>query len=246
MLCAVLDTLTAHHGRGHDTVPDLHRATAGCAVQLLVARRRQPPLYDDPVTALPTHSLYEPDGSEGLPVSADWWDTFSDPPGMRAEVIQGELVLSPSPSSAHQYAVMELAFLLRDFLPAGHVALSDLEWRFDQHGLVAQAPRPDLLVVPRDRGRLVAPPLLVVEVLSPSDRRPLVDNPLLRIDGKIEDYARNGLRHYLEVDLDTGSAKLLRFDPPKPYRQVASAVNHEWFETDEPFRFGFRPSKLVL
>ena len=97
-------------------------------------------------------------------VSADWWDAFEDPPGMRAEVIRGELVLSPSPSRVHQRAILRLQIILQDACPAGYEALSDLEWRFDDRGRVAQAPRPDVLVVPTGpTGPVKDPPLLVVE-----------------------------------------------------------------------------------
>lgn len=166
---------------------------------------------------------------------------------MRAEVVQGELVLSPSPSRAHQIAVVALIMLFEQMLPDTFRVVPDIEWRFDVHGFVAKAPRPDLVVVPRaDDGPLVDIPILAVEVLSPTDHRPLTAHPMLRVDGKILDYAANGLRHYLEISLgDVSTARLVTLELNGSGRVVHSAEGDELFEVNEPFAFSFRPSDLL-
>jgi Uma2 family endonuclease len=134
----------------------------------------------------------------GLPES--WWDAFEPPDGVTAEIIRGELVLTPSPSLDHGFAQTELIIALHAHLPEGYGIVPGIEWRLAGDGIVAAAPQPDLMVVRRTRGkqRLESPPLLAVEVLSPSDAE-VLPNGMSRIEGKRLDYAANGLEHYLEV-----------------------------------------------
>lgn len=200
------------------------------------------------MSALPVHDEVQPQAVPASPVPVAWWDTFEDPPGMRAEVIRGELVLSPSPSRRHQRAVKKLLAILDAQCPEDHEALPDLEWRFDERGFVAMSPRPDIVVTPRaDDGPLTDAPVLAVEVLSPSDRRPLIGSPVLRIDGKILDYCENGLRFYLEISLDTGypSVKLFELRQDGTGSLLHEAAGDEQFESDVPFRFSFRPADLL-
>jgi Uma2 family endonuclease len=187
------------------------------------------------MSALPLHEIADPP-----PVTTAWWETFADPPSMRAEVVGGELVLSPSASRRHQRIVLELAVLLRTACPNDHEVLLDIEWRLDERGIVAQAPRPDVLVVPVADESVVEPPLLIVEVLSDSDRQRLIGRDLSRIDGKIADYQSNGLRWYLEVvpDMTVVLVDLAQ------NRVIAQAAGDELFTTTVPFPFQFRLSDL--
>lgn len=197
------------------------------------------------MSALPVHQEWT-EHEPALAVPEAWWEEFEDPPGMRAEVIGGELVLSPSPSDAHQWAVVCLLAALAPGCPDGWLALPDVEWRLTSGGLVAQAPRPDVLVVRKHRN-LAEVPLLAVEVISPSDLRRLTTHRALRIDAKINDYMRNGLRFFLEVRLDELSATLLSLDPTaEGDRVLAAAVGDEILVADTPFPFTLRPSDLVL
>lgn len=90
--------------------------------------------------------------------------------GLRYELLDGEITVVPAPSFDHQRMSGELHFALRSVCPPGLVVLAapfDVELEF------ASVVQPDLIVVGRDvpepRG-LKAPPLLVVEILSPSGR----------------------------------------------------------------------------
>lgn len=181
-------------------------------------------------------------------VSTGEWDALVVPEHYRAEVIRGELVLSPSPSRIHQRCVVNLTLLLVGSLQAGgwddtHEVLPDLEWRRDEHGCVAQAPRPDLMVVPRGADAIADPPLLLVEILSPSDFRRLEDSDLQRIEGKVLDYTDGGARYYLEVYPDEPAAFL--YDLFEAKRLVAAARGDEQLHTMVPFPFWLRPSGLV-
>jgi hypothetical protein len=146
-------------------------------------------------------------------LAEDWWDAYDPPAGLSAEIIAGELVLSPSPTLDHGVAQYELLRALDRHLPTGHAIVPGIEWRLSADGLVVAAPQPDLMVVRRAAGeqRLTEPPLLAVEVLSPSDHRKLAQG-ISRIEGKRRDHAANGLRHPLEVERVAGECTIRRYE----------------------------------
>jgi Uma2 family endonuclease len=176
-------------------------------------------------------------------VPAWWWDEFTDPPGYRAEIVQGELVLSPSPGRAHQRALRKLLRVLEDGCPEAFEVLPDIEWRLDRGGVVAQAPRPDLVVVGKVDGPIADVPLLAVEIVSRSDHRPLERSRRTRLEGKQLDYAQNGLQHLLVVSADAPWVQLLT-PAPGGWAEVASGERDELFSVTEPFAFSLRPREL--
>ena len=105
----------------------------------------------------------------------DW--TYSDyarlpDDGNRYEVIDGELLVTPSPSPLHQRVMFRLAMALDPFVERLGLGLviPDVDLLFQ----TGQFLRPDLLVAPRDRDGgitnrgIETAPLLVVEILSPT------------------------------------------------------------------------------
>jgi Uma2 family endonuclease len=123
-------------------------------------------------------------------------------PWPRYELIDGELLVTPSPGFRHQFAVSELAFILRSHVernPVGAVLLSpsDLELRTET------ITQPDVFVVPagtRAAGDQlqwsdVKSLLLAIEVLSPSSLR--ADRVVKR-----DLYLEHGVAEYWIVDLD--------------------------------------------
>jgi hypothetical protein len=177
-------------------------------------------------------------------IPSAYWDNFESPPGYRAEIVRGELVLSPSPSRAHQRAVMALAQVLIAACPSDCEVLPDIEWRLDHHGVVAQAPRPDLVVVTRTEGPIIEPPVLAVEVLSRTDSRRLERHPMSRIQGKYADYAQNGLRYCLEIATDQPAA-LMNVCIDGSWETVAWAEGDDLLAVELPFPFSFRPADLT-
>lgn len=177
-------------------------------------------------------------------VSAEWWEQFEAPPGYRAEVIQGEIVLSPSPVFRHQVVATRLGSMLGEACPDGYVAAVDMEWRLDAAGLVAQAPQPDVIVVKPIGSGFETPPLLAVEVLSPSDDRSILGGDLTRFDGKAIDYRRNGLEFLLVVQPELEVVFLLAADD-EDWREIARARGDHMFGTELPFPMRFRPRDLV-
>jgi len=120
--------------------------------------------------------------------------------GMRYEIIDGELFVTPSPSWRHGDAVMTLAYTLRSYLSAhatGHLKVAPQDVVYDKHTVV----EPDLFVVPLVDGR---PPrtweeagrlLLAVEIVSPSSaRKDRVAKRWL--------YQRQAVPEYWVVDVD--------------------------------------------
>jgi Uma2 family endonuclease len=123
-----------------------------------------------------------------------------DDPSHRVECVDGVLLVSPTPRTAHQSAVTDLALLLESLVRpagAGAVVVAPSEWVLDPRTLV----QPDLYVVPLVDGRRPRTdeerghPLLFVEVLSPSTAR--FDRVVKR-----ERYLRAGIEYWI-VDLDS-------------------------------------------
>lgn len=88
------------------------------------------------------------------------------------ELLDGEVIVSPSPYALHQRTAFNIATLLRDLIPTigGEVLIAPMDVYLDAHNVV----QPDVfwratagLCVERD-GYFHGPPELVVEVHSPS------------------------------------------------------------------------------
>jgi Uma2 family endonuclease len=96
------------------------------------------------------------------------------PPGERWELVDGEVLMTPSPHWSHQRAVGRLFRLIDAYVTDQHLGetfVSPLDVKLEP-GLVMQ---PDLLVVPvgelRKRSDVIRHLLLAVEILSPSSAR---------------------------------------------------------------------------
>ena len=96
------------------------------------------------------------------------------PPGERWELVDGEVLVTPSPHWTHQRIVTRLTVLLDGYVRAqglGEVFASPLDVKLEP-GLVLQ---PDVLAVPegelRHRSDIVRHLLLAVEAVSPSSAR---------------------------------------------------------------------------
>jgi len=132
-------------------------------------------------------------------------DDLKDLPrdGRRYEVIGGELVMTPSPSSRHQLVSSRLNWILRSFLattPLGEVFSAPYDVVLGTHDIL----EPDLLVILNEQSDLVTDlhvvgaPALVIEIISPSTRS------MDRVR-KSATYADNGVQEYWIVDPDTES-----------------------------------------
>ena len=120
-----------------------------------------------------------------------------DPPGVRLELVDGEVAVSPSPRPRHSYAVQILSHILVGHAESHNLGrvFGDVDTIFGEHDVR----RPDLLFFREDRLHLIGekamqgPPDLAVEVISPSSTR--IDR-----EDKYEQYEKGGVAHYWIVD----------------------------------------------
>ena len=141
----------------------------------------------------------------GLKTRLDYDDYCAIPPdGKRYELIDGEVHVTPAPSPFHQELVGNLFVMLRvHFAPPVKVFISPIDVILTPHDVV----QPDLVVVANpaqvsSRG-IEGPPLLVVEVLSPTTT--VYDRTT-----KSQRYAALGIPHYWIVDPATRQVECYR------------------------------------
>ncbi|MGH7176092.1 MAG: Uma2 family endonuclease [Tepidisphaeraceae bacterium] len=95
-----------------------------------------------------------------------------DPPGVRLELVDGEIAVSPSPIPDHSFVVHALSRIVGQHIETDDLGqlFGDVDTIFGEHDVR----RPDLLFFRKDRLYLIGakamegPPDLAVEVLSPS------------------------------------------------------------------------------
>lgn len=157
--------------------------------------------------------------------------------GHRYELLDGTLLVTPSPNHAHQRCVLGLAVLLRDAAPPDQeVIIAPFDWLIGPRTSF----EPDVLVARRaDVGErnLPHPPLLAVEVLSPSTRR--IDLVLKR-----DAYAAAGVPSYWIVDPDVPSVTALRLEDGV-YVDDTSATGEQPFTASSPFLVTVVPTRLL-
>jgi Uma2 family endonuclease len=164
------------------------------------------------------------------------------------ELIQGRVLMSPSPQPDHAVALGNVLTQLRDQVPAGAEALMNLD--LDLQLAPADAPgssrRPDLLVfdegagdrVSAEGGMLRAADVFVVIELVSADTK--------RIDHlhKRRDYADAGIPNYWIIDIDDPIAlTACRLTEEFGYQddQIATGI----FTTEVPFPFEVNLDRLV-
>lgn len=177
-------------------------------------------------------------------ISSDDWDVFEVPDPYRAEVLLGELVVSPAPSREHIRAQVRLFETIRPRLPGGLEAMLGPGWRVDEGGRIVHAAEPDLSVL-QASPQLTDTPLLAVEVLSPFDADPLTGHRIPRIEARRMAYALFGLRHYLEVDL-AGEPALIRYElQDGELSEVDRVTGAQVLAAGRPFTYQLAPDDLV-
>ncbi|HEX9767424.1 MAG TPA: Uma2 family endonuclease [Nitriliruptorales bacterium] len=129
------------------------------------------------------------------------------------ELIDGELVVSPGPTIGHQRAVGAIFLHLAMWARAN--GAEAFTGPFDVYVEATTVVQPDVLVLgpdqPKDIERpLRYPPLLCVEVLSPSNRA----HDLVK---KRAIYERFGVRELWFVDLDSGRVEQVVLGPDGTY-----------------------------
>lgn len=121
-----------------------------------------------------------------------------DPPGVRLELVNGEIAVSASPMPRHSYVNTKLLKILANHIDDNDLGLliNDTDTVFGEYDVR----RPDLIYFTKARMQLVEeddairfPPDLCVEILSPSS---------IAIDraDKFEQYAAGKVKYYWIVD----------------------------------------------
>jgi len=138
--------------------------------------------------------------------------------GPRYQLIEGDLVMSPSPTLYHQRLVGRLHRDLATFVMVhrlGEVFLAPLDVIFDDENV----PQPDLAFVSASQINIIAPeglrgaPALCVEILSPSTAD--LDTGVKRLL-----YARYGVQEYWIVSPEEKTITVYRLqeNPHTPFR----------------------------
>lgn len=176
------------------------------------------------------------------------WERVEDPPGQRAELVNGQVRMNPAPRPIHQHVVRLLTNALAEVCGADLLAVFDTEWRFptaDPEALY-HARRPDIVVAAgaslRRMVALVEAPLIVVEVLSPGNRKP-------DIDAKRGLSFRHGASHYVDVSItddERQAAITWHGRGAVDWTKAASAQGDETLEVRDPFTFRVRPNALLF
>ncbi|GAB08267.1 hypothetical protein GOARA_006_00260 [Gordonia araii NBRC 100433] len=157
--------------------------------------------------------------------------------GHRYELIDGILIVSPSPRLLHQQAVYLISHVLFDACPPD---LMPLFAPFDVVLGSDTVVQPDLLVARRNaftERELPTAPVLAIEVLSPSTRG--VDLLL-----KKDRLRRAGCANYWVVDPDEPSVTAWALRRGE-YETIGRAVGDEKLILTEPFDVALIPDELV-
>jgi Uma2 family endonuclease len=135
-----------------------------------------------------------------------------DPAGVRLELVNGEVAVSPSPIPDHSYVEKMLTHLLLTHTLAHDLGrlYGDVDTLFGPHDVR----RPDIIFFSKPRLHLVGPksmegpPDLCVEIISPSSET--ID----KVD-KYEQYEAAGVSHYWIIDPANRTATAFRLQDGK-------------------------------
>jgi Uma2 family endonuclease len=200
---------------------------------------------EKPMTAEPLH---ESEGDSVHLLTIAEYAALGETEHGYTELIEGRILVSPSPVPDHNYAIQELGMLLRPQLPESVETVPDMD--VDLELAPANEPgfsrRPDLMIVTRGARKRVranggliraSEVLVVVEIVSPGSKR--IDH----VD-KRRDYADAGIPNYWIIDIDEPiSLTACRLTEEFGYvdDQTATGV----FRTEVPFPVEVNLDRLV-
>lgn len=173
----------------------------------------------------------------GQPFTTDELDRLPDD-GRRCELLDGVLVVSPRPGTVHQIAAIRLGATLLAACPDGMFVIAEpavMLSRFTEFD-------PDITVARREDvggAKLTAPPLLTVEIRSPS-------TALIDLTRKKAAYAAFGVASYWIVVPDVRRPQLTVFElADGEYEQAGQVTGDEALRVQRPFPVEVIPARLV-
>lgn len=173
----------------------------------------------------------------GAPLTRDDLADLPDD-GHRYEIVDGALLVTPSPGYQHQAAITELLVLLHG---AAGPELVVLAAPFDYVVTNDTVLQPDLLVANRadvgERGLEHGTPVLVVEILSPSTR-------LNDLGTKRLAYQAAGVPVYWVVDPEEPSLTVFSLEAGT-YAESAKVTGEGTYRADSPFAVDVVPARLT-
>ena len=137
-------------------------------------------------------------------------DYRKTPDDQRYELLDGALVVLPTPNTAHQKALFRIARLVEDFVlerGLGGVFIAPTDVVLSDTNVV----QPDVIFVSKERMSVVGDaniqgaPDLVIEIVSPN-------NPERDLVRKRDIYARNGVGEYWIVDPEARSIRVMTLE----------------------------------
>lgn len=138
--------------------------------------------------------------------------------GLLAQLIDGELIMSPAPTTNHQRVLRELFKNLNGFKLKGELFFSPIDLYIDQKNVL----QPDLVYIAEanrhiitERG-LEGAPELVVEVVSPS-------NSYIDRYTKKKKYLEFGVKEYWIIDPGNKTLEIYTSDSGRPDLYLAGA-----------------------
>jgi Uma2 family endonuclease len=135
-------------------------------------------------------------------------DYFNLPEGSPYQLIEGKLIMTPSPLTEHQAILRNLGVLIANHLKKiklGYVYYAPIDVYLDNKN----AYQPDIIFISNENKDIIkkrgidGPPDLVIEILSPS-------NEYYDIKIKKEVYEKSGVLEYIIVDPKAKSVEVFR------------------------------------
>jgi Uma2 family endonuclease len=156
--------------------------------------------------------------------------------GHRYELVDGALVVSSRPTTVHQAVSGRIAFALHRVCPEGLCVVAEPAVELDPVTELA----PDLVVVHLEEvggAKFTAPPLLVVEVRSPS-------TALIDLNRKKAVYEKFGVPSYWIVDPEPARPELTVFEL-RDSGYVIEATSTQPLTVSHPFTVAITPADLT-
>jgi len=171
----------------------------------------------------------------GQPFTVAELDRLPDD-GRRYELMDGVLIVSPRPAMIHQFVAFRLASVLDDACPEELCVVPEPSVELGEHTEFD----PDITVIRMDQvqgSKLTEPPLLVVEIRSPS-------TALIDLNRKKDAYQRFGVPSYWIVDPDPARVEFTIFEL-RDDKYVTEEKTTEPFTATRPFPVSIAPATLT-